>query len=115
MAGEARRQSELVQSDTTNIISCLGHVPHTTVAVSRRPSSRWAVDAEKVGGGWGCPQRMRHVAISALTRLGLLAKKGRVGGAVAGSWRRWWSRGGRAAERCGRRLPGAVLRFGRPL
>ena len=35
----------------------LGHVTHTMVAVSRRPSSRWAVDAERVpwwpGPGWG--------------------------------------------------------------
>ena len=37
----------LVQSDATNIIPCLGLVTYTTVAVSWRPPSCWAVDAER--------------------------------------------------------------------
>ena len=84
------------QSDATNIIPCLGHVTYTTAVVSRRPSSRWAVDAER--GNW-CGQGQGGPLLRSELR-----QEGQVGEAVAGSWRRWWGRGAGAGGR-------AVLRW----
>ena len=91
-----------------------GRVTYTTVAVSRRPSSRWAADAAEVtADGGGCPPRESDVGSGALTLQRAAFKKGQVRGAVDRSWRLWWGpgvgwRGGAAAtswsssDGCGR-------------
>ena len=105
LAGEASCQPEPC-TERYQVNNCirLGHVTCTTVAVSRRPSSRWACG----GGagtlvarpGWGAVRWLRQEAAG--ERCG-----GPVVAAVVGS-----GRGSGGAGRAA--IPGAALRFGRP-
>ena len=84
MSAGARTERYLI-----NIYIRLGHVTYTTVAVSRRPSSRWAADAAEVTADEGA---VFH---------------------VSPTWRLWWGPGVGGAGRSGRRSC-AALRFRRP-
>ena len=74
---------------------------YTTVAVSRRPSSRWASDAAEVTADGGAVPHVSSTQAVGPSRCSAPQSKGQVGGAVAGSWRLWWGSGEEGGGRRG--------------
>ena len=106
LAGEATsKQEHCTKRYLVNNYIRLGRVTYSTVAVSRRPSSRWAADAAEVTADGGAVPHVSPTLAVGPSRCSAPQSRG----AVAGSWRLWWSRGW-GAGRGGPRLPGVLLR-----